>query len=243
MTIKTPGKFEGEEDYAPYFYDVAMNGWGQDMQNEDGDTISVFVIDEEDADRYPQLKSRIGQSIAFRESDQGFWEEVQAPEIYEPSGEEEEPDLSTEAVITDNSRMHRSAYDLSIEGKHIGTYPDRDDAVEAFTVWSEEHNVYHNLFFVNERGAIDQLDPSTGRFLKGAPKLSGKQQGMRLQWLVPNNAYVFMFYDQLIRLHDEQMFFQTRAEALAAAKRRGLKVSKGNLVTTLDGAVPAVEGR
>jgi hypothetical protein len=294
MTIKTPGKFEGEEDYAPYFYDVAMNGWDERVDDEDGNSLSVFVIDEEAADRYPQLRSRIGQRIAFRESDQGFWEEV-AP----PDEEEEEPDLSNEAVISDA----RGGYSLAIEGKHIGTYRERDAAVEAFNAWSEKHNVYYNLFYVNERGAIDQLDPSTGKFLKG---LSGAEArtlldqlldrvkpgqreltidttgytraevdriiaaatarglhaaaspnsvlirdlrtrtgsaGMRLQWLVPNNAYVFMFGDQLIRLHHEEMFFATRAEALAAAKRRGLKVSKGNLVTTLDGAVPAVEGR
>jgi hypothetical protein len=234
MTIKTPGKFEGEEDYAPYFYDAMMNGFDERV-----DDLSVFEIDEEDARRFPQLKSRIGQRIAFQKNDQGFWEEVEPPDEGVPPDEEEEPDLSNEAVISET----RDGYSLAIEGKHIGTYRERDAAVQAFNAWSEKHNVYYNLFFVNERGTIDQLDPSTGRFLKGTPgKLSG-QQGMRLQWLVPNNAYVFMFGDQLIRLHHEEMFFQSRAEAVAAAKRRGLKVSKGNLVTTLDGAVPAVEGR
>ena len=49
--IQTPGKFEGEMLYAPYFWDCYLEGL-HDL--EDGDDV-VFAIQEEDFDEFPEL--------------------------------------------------------------------------------------------------------------------------------------------------------------------------------------------
>lgn len=318
MTIKTKGKFKGQEDYAPYFYDAMLNGWGDDVEH-GGQSLRVFRVDEDDAKRYPQLRSRLGERIAFRESEQGYWEEWPAddmpPDDAAPEEQEGEPDLSTEAVIQDNSRLHRSAFDLSIEGGHKGTYRSQEAALEAYRKYTEKHQVYYNLFFVNERGTIDHIDEA-GHILKGLagddvesekpnvwrrrktihqghydnlvhesentrvwvsrmttadgadenkqvtvdrlqrgrwvqtahsignrwvfPGFSGvggkSSAGLVLRFLGANNAWAFIFGESLVRLHNEEMFFQDRKEAVAAARRRGLKVARNGSIKTEGGA-------
>lgn len=175
--INTPGKFEAEETYAPHFYEV-MGESGQDEDVEiDGMLIAIFSVTAEDIAKFPALRGR--DKVAFYESDQGFWTEVRVPtaeEIEAASGDDdegaleeesepeesepEEPDLQNEAVISDSRR----GYSLSIEGKHIGDYSDRDDAVEAFRKWTKKRNFHPNLYYMNERGTVDLLNPDTGDF-------------------------------------------------------------------------------
>lgn len=54
---------------------------------------------------------------------------------------------------------------------------------------------------------------------------------MRLIFLPANNAYVFVFGDQLTRLEGFPLFFQTRREAVDAAHARGLNVDRRGRVT------------
>ena len=67
--IRNPGKFEGEAEYMPFFYDVYLNGCADD----NGHVLSVLV---EPADKiaWPQLKRR--QRVRFVITDQGFVTEV-----------------------------------------------------------------------------------------------------------------------------------------------------------------------
>lgn len=53
---------------------------------------------------------------------------------------------------------------------------------------------------------------------------------MRLIYLPVNMAYVFVFGDTPTRLDNEPMFFHHKATAIAAAKDKGLTVSKGGYV-------------
>jgi hypothetical protein len=64
--IRTPGKFEHEMLYVPYFWDAALNG------DSSTDTGSVFftIIDDLDRAQFPELGTAYG--IALEESEQGF---------------------------------------------------------------------------------------------------------------------------------------------------------------------------
>lgn len=69
--IRDPGKFEGEMLYAPYFYDLMMNG-GSDFTDYDGDTpLELFDVSPDDVKEFPELKD-VSQ-IRCWESEQGFF--------------------------------------------------------------------------------------------------------------------------------------------------------------------------
>ena len=68
--IKSPGKFESEMLYVPYFWDGIMDGGG-DEQVLDGETPVDFVMfSDEDLELFPEIGDAFG--IALWESDQGF---------------------------------------------------------------------------------------------------------------------------------------------------------------------------
>ena len=69
--IHTPGKFEAEPIYTPYFYDIMMNGGGDETEyDDDGTVIDSFNITEEDIKVFPELKNT--KQIRLWTSDQGF---------------------------------------------------------------------------------------------------------------------------------------------------------------------------
>jgi len=72
-TIQNPGKFEGEMLYAPYFYDVIMEGCGGDefYLPQEERVYTVIVPTAEDKAEFHQLEDVIGV-ICF-ETDQGFF--------------------------------------------------------------------------------------------------------------------------------------------------------------------------
>ncbi|MCZ2078342.1 MAG: hypothetical protein LC130_25505 [Bryobacterales bacterium] len=62
----------------------------------------------------------------------------------------------------------------------------------------------------------------------------------KLVYLYPNQAFVFMFGDALLRLEDEPMFYQTRPEAVAAAERHHLTVWAAGALASYSGDGDAV---
>lgn len=70
--IKNQGKFEGEKDYAPYFYDLASDG---DAFFDDEHGTFTFTVTDEDRAKYPELGDRV--QVAFVERSDGFWVEVE----------------------------------------------------------------------------------------------------------------------------------------------------------------------
>ena len=64
--IKSPGKFEGESIWAPYFWDLYLEGACDD---DDGETVS-FVITDADRKEFSELTKFTKYS--FRVSDDGF---------------------------------------------------------------------------------------------------------------------------------------------------------------------------
>jgi hypothetical protein len=82
--IESPGKFEGEMLYVPFYWNVAMNGFA----NFDNGKVFGFVIEPEDKVMFPELGETT--KLYLEESDQGF--------VY--SGEEYQ-DLTEEDMLCD----------------------------------------------------------------------------------------------------------------------------------------------
>lgn len=70
LYVTSPGKFEGEPRFVPYFYDFYMDGCGEN-----------FVVDKEDVKRFPELASKLGETLTLLFDDNGFvfhtWEKVE----------------------------------------------------------------------------------------------------------------------------------------------------------------------
>ncbi len=64
--IRSPGKFEGEARYVPYFWDVYLNG----CADRDDGTVLGFDVSKEDKVRFPELKRR--RTVKLIERDDGF---------------------------------------------------------------------------------------------------------------------------------------------------------------------------
>jgi hypothetical protein len=64
--IQTPGKFEGEMLYVPYFWDAGLNG----CASFDDGAVYGFIVDKEDREQFPELCITI--AIMLEESSQGF---------------------------------------------------------------------------------------------------------------------------------------------------------------------------
>jgi hypothetical protein len=70
--INSPGKFEGEPLYVPYFWDSFMNG----MADSDHHGILGFDVTADDKKEFPELKRRRVVKLSEREG--GFVVEVMA---------------------------------------------------------------------------------------------------------------------------------------------------------------------
>ena len=68
--IQSPGKFEGERRYVPYFWSVYLNGFADE---DDGDVLT-FVVTWADVDMFPELHGR--REIRLREDGNGFVSEL-----------------------------------------------------------------------------------------------------------------------------------------------------------------------
>lgn len=69
--IVTPGKFEREALYVPYFWDKGLDGWA-DAEADNGDFI--FIVMPEDFSEFPELRSK--KAVRLHEDEQGFVREV-----------------------------------------------------------------------------------------------------------------------------------------------------------------------
>ena len=73
--IRNPGRFEGECEWVPYFWELALNGDGEDLSDYDesgevvGCFITRFVVDYEEADAFGL---ECGATVVVRQDPQGF---------------------------------------------------------------------------------------------------------------------------------------------------------------------------
>ena len=70
--IRSPGKFESEMIYVPYFWDHLMNGFSEETIWDCDIPVERFIIREEDIREFPELKEFKLKSIDLWESDTGF---------------------------------------------------------------------------------------------------------------------------------------------------------------------------
>ena len=68
--IRNPGKFECECEWVPYYWDLALNGEGEDEFDEDGESMSTkFVVDDDEAEAFGL---ECGATVEVFEDSQGF---------------------------------------------------------------------------------------------------------------------------------------------------------------------------
>lgn len=70
--IVSPGKFEGEPIFTPYFWDIAMQGLAD---SDNGDAFGFTINKEDDAHKeFPELKKWLGRkrSLKLFQCDLGF---------------------------------------------------------------------------------------------------------------------------------------------------------------------------
>jgi hypothetical protein len=64
--ILSPGKFESEMLYVPYFWEAYMNG----MADDDDGSILTFIVNQDDLNEFPELANV--KKVQLEETDQGF---------------------------------------------------------------------------------------------------------------------------------------------------------------------------
>ena len=73
--IRNPGKFECECEWVPYYWELVMNGEGEDLSDYDesgeivGGIVSRFVVDSEEADAFGL---ECGAAVEIFQDSQGF---------------------------------------------------------------------------------------------------------------------------------------------------------------------------
>lgn len=74
--IVSPGKFEGEPIWLPYFWNLALDGAGIVSEFEEGTPVNTFTVQSEDFDIFPELTDirANGQQVAISvwQNDLGF---------------------------------------------------------------------------------------------------------------------------------------------------------------------------
>ena len=73
--IRNPGQFEFEPEWVPYYWELALNGEGEDISDYDesgeivGGFVSRFVVDSEEADAFGIER---GAMVGIYQDSQGF---------------------------------------------------------------------------------------------------------------------------------------------------------------------------
>ena len=73
--IRNPGRFEGECEWVPFYWELALNGEGDDLSDYDdngeiiGGIVSRFVVDSDEADAFGL---ECGATIEVSQDSQGF---------------------------------------------------------------------------------------------------------------------------------------------------------------------------
>jgi hypothetical protein len=68
--IRSPGQFEGEKLYVPYFWEAYLNG----CADRDDGLVLGFDVNADDLREFPELKGR--RTVRLMQSDDGFVVEV-----------------------------------------------------------------------------------------------------------------------------------------------------------------------
>lgn len=70
--IRSPGKFEAEPIYTPYFWESVLNGDAEDHEEPDGTLWAILDVTKEDRKAFPELEASGIISVALMELEVGF---------------------------------------------------------------------------------------------------------------------------------------------------------------------------
>ena len=74
--IRNPGKFEGEAVWVPYFWDLVMDGDGEEVFDEDGELVATrFKVDAEEEEAFADVldgELACGSTVELFGDSQGF---------------------------------------------------------------------------------------------------------------------------------------------------------------------------
>ena len=88
--IVSPGRFEGEPEFTPYFWDMVLDGWATDFHDENKNLYAYLEIEQEDISIYPELEGK--RYIILFEDNNGFVCHDFSDTEPEDSGSQEESD-------------------------------------------------------------------------------------------------------------------------------------------------------
>jgi hypothetical protein len=176
-TIESPGKFESEPIYAPYFWD----GDSTDTVYVDDRAIEFYIVDDDDRAKFPGLLDGV-YGIALDETDQGFVnvEEFTSEAAYKtrvreledlPPSEPGDDDITTTdheefyqdgRLVLSASRNREGYYYARIDGREqrIGPFSDYKAALRAFM---DRVQFWPNAWFISDHGNAHLIDLSEGK--------------------------------------------------------------------------------
>lgn len=91
-------------------------------------------------------------------------EEDDEDEPEEEDGDQPDDDELEASVVIQDRR--RGGYEAVYEGEAIAEHADRDVLLKAVRKWMKVEGYYPNVYYVNDRGNLDLLDPRTGKSLR-----------------------------------------------------------------------------
>ena len=98
--IRSLGKFEGEPFWVPYFWERWLEGCSDDEFPLADSGISVFYINTDDTDQFPELKGRLFDVLLLWENDQGFaYSQIMTEEEWEEKMEQLNDGADTETRL------------------------------------------------------------------------------------------------------------------------------------------------
>jgi|TARA_Y100000310_G_scaffold290034_1_gene316896 hypothetical protein len=69
--IRSPGKFEGERVYTPYYWGFVLDGGGETIYDNDT-AVEKFTVDKTDRELFPELVEDRAETVYIWENDVGF---------------------------------------------------------------------------------------------------------------------------------------------------------------------------
>ena len=150
-------------------------------------------------------------------SEEGFYED--GSEIYFDS-ETVEPIYEEDCFITD---IGSKGYSVSVNGKHIGNYPNFDEALRYAKEWMEANKFWPNMWNINERGTVDLLD-GEGKFVQNYAKGGSLKQRKKIAKVMRE------FKKRILKSHGKVVRNAKQAIAIALSEAKLSKKEMGGLI-------------
>lgn len=127
--------------------DAFENGFRETYDREPGPGDECGLCEYKFEDMPGYIYDGEAHEVLFRTHNRNIW-----PEDY--SDEEEFEPAEDDAFMEPTGQLG-SQISLAVEGKHLGTFDDQDEAKQTLRDWAEQNNVYHNLWFIDDHGGVN----------------------------------------------------------------------------------------